>query len=755
MPRINVWRARARSVRIEDEIARRGISLKVVGAERIGPCPVCGGDDRFSINVTKQVFNCRGCAVGGDVIKLVEHLDRVSFTAACETLAGVSPASVSRPIKANGHANTPTTAATVAQENVVATFPYPDEAGNMEFAVERIEFWNRDDTPVLKDGKKKKTFKQKRPDPDRPGEWIYNVAGCRVLPYRLPQLIEAIANDHPIYIVEGEAKADLLAGWNVAATCNAGGASNWKSEHSAFLKDADVIIIPDADDAGVKHVQEAGASLNGIAKRIRVLMLPSLPPKGDIIDWAKAGGTREELDALIEHAPPWVPLEKPETTTAAKEREGELIAALADMEPGIEFARARKAAAEELKVNVGDIDEEVRRHGEESAAPLYGHWITEPWPEPVEGDSLLRDIIRRLKRHVVFRSPDDDPLAIALWIMFSWVHDEVAVHSPILVVTSAEPESGKTTTLGLMAFLMPRCLATVEISDAALYRSIKRWQPSFAIDEFDSVLSGDDRKGLRTVINSGHTRAQCVVRCEGDDKIPEPFETFAPKALGMIGRDLPPATASRGIFIQQERRRSDEPIEKFAHKDDPGLADPRARLFRWALDNADRLRDANPVMPEGFDNRRADNWRVQLATAELAGEDWAERTRIAAATLDRESDASTIGARLLADIRRVRDEYGGDCISSATLVAKLKEDPEAPWAEWNRGKGLTQNSLASLLGGGGGRGRRGKRGYGIHSQTVHPPGERDAKGYKWSQFEDAWSRYLTPSADKGGVSARE
>jgi len=133
--------------------------------------------------------------------------------------------------------------------------------------------------------------------------------------------------------------------------------------------------------------------------------------------------------------------------------------------------------------------------------------------------------------------------------MLSWVHDEVAVHSPILIVTSAEPESGKTTTLGLMAFLMPRCLATVEISDAALYRSIKRWQPSFAIDEFDSVLSGDDRKGLRTVINSGHTRAQCVVRCEGDDKIPEPFETFAPKTLGMIGRDLPPATARNPRLI--------------------------------------------------------------------------------------------------------------------------------------------------------------------------------------------------------------
>lgn len=44
---------RARNVRIEDEIERRGIKLKGNDAERVGPCPKCGGDDRFSINTKK------------------------------------------------------------------------------------------------------------------------------------------------------------------------------------------------------------------------------------------------------------------------------------------------------------------------------------------------------------------------------------------------------------------------------------------------------------------------------------------------------------------------------------------------------------------------------------------------------------------------------------------------------------------------------------------------------------------------------
>jgi hypothetical protein len=59
-----------------------------------------------------------------------------------------------------------------------------------------------------------------------------------------------------------------------------------------------------------------------------------------------------------------------------------------------------------------------------------------------------------------------------------------------------------------------------------------------------------------------------------------------------------------------------------------------------------------------------------------------------------------------------------------------------------------------LLGGGGGRGRGGRGGFGIRSQGVHPSSEVHGKGYKRSQFEDAWARYLPaqslPSPPEGG-----
>src|SRR5262245_46093589 len=85
------WIAQARAVRIQDEIARREIKLKGRGPERYGPCTKCGGTERFAINASKQIWNCRGCQRGGDVISLVQHLDGCTFDAAVATLGRQDP----------------------------------------------------------------------------------------------------------------------------------------------------------------------------------------------------------------------------------------------------------------------------------------------------------------------------------------------------------------------------------------------------------------------------------------------------------------------------------------------------------------------------------------------------------------------------------------------------------------------------------------------------------------------------------------
>jgi putative DNA primase/helicase len=294
-PAWDAWTERARAVRIEDEAARRGIRLNGGAGknERCGPCPQCGGEDRFSINTKKQVFNCRGCGKSGDAIALVEFLDGVDFVRACETLTG-EPAP-----KSNGKDR----AADGARKVVVGTYSYRDADGAVALVVVRFEYRLADGSFVMKDGKHKKSFLPRRPDPDRPGEWIWDTEGVAPLIYRLPEVTEAIAAGHTILIVEGEAKANLLWSWNVPATCCPGGAERWKAEHSEFLRGADVVILPDNDLPGRKHGDAVARSLAGIAARMRILELPDLPPKGDIINWASAGHVRKELDALIERAP--------------------------------------------------------------------------------------------------------------------------------------------------------------------------------------------------------------------------------------------------------------------------------------------------------------------------------------------------------------------------------------------------------------------------------------------------------------------
>lgn len=87
-PEFVQWVAEARAVPLAEALDGRATGLKRGGGELVGPCPVCGGRDRFAAHPKKGIWNCRGCGKGGDVIALVEHLDGCDFLTACATLTG-------------------------------------------------------------------------------------------------------------------------------------------------------------------------------------------------------------------------------------------------------------------------------------------------------------------------------------------------------------------------------------------------------------------------------------------------------------------------------------------------------------------------------------------------------------------------------------------------------------------------------------------------------------------------------------------
>ena len=664
---------RARVIRIEDEVARRNIELCGRGADRCGPCPVCGGDDRFSVHSGKQVFNCRGCNVGGDIIALVQHLDGVDVKTAVYTLTGGPKPNgggngLARAIAKARDKDAPKEAADkpedikdapkdTAKRVIAATFQYTDEAGVVAYAVDRLEYQNADGSFVLKDGKRKKTFRQRRPDPERPGEWLWNLDGVIRVPYRLPELIEAVAAGRLVYIVEGEACVEALREIGSPATTNSEGAGKWEPDDlNKYLRGADVVLLPDADEIGWRHITEIAASLAGIASRIRVVMLPDLPAKGDIKDWLSAGGTREQLDALVETAADWVPAteEKPGDEAKAEADEKALIDELSRANP-IEYDRRRDDAANQLHIRRSTLDGQVSarraQREAETPPPLAGHWVVEPWDEPVNTGELIVAIIERIKRHVILT--DDQALTVTLWIMFAWVHEAAAVHSPILLVTSPEANSGKTQLVSLITHLVPRAVLGTGISEAALFRSIEKWLPTIVADEADVLLV--DNEPLRAVINTGWTRGSGVLRCIGEKNEPHLFPTFCPKIIGMKGRRLPDTTMSRSIIIEMKRKTANETVVHFRSIDDPGLDELRRRALRWATDNGEKLDGVEPDMPPGFNNRLGDNWELLLAIADFAGDEWPTKARTAAVKLSNVPEAASTGVQLLADIKTIFD----------------------------------------------------------------------------------------------------
>lgn len=115
--------------------------------------------------------------------------------------------------------------------------------------------------------------------------------------------------DDPIIICEGEKDVDRLWDIGLLATTNAKGALNWKPEFNATLTGRDLIILTDNDEKGRKRTAKLLPMLAPVAKSVKALDLPDLPPCGDISDWLDAGNTVEDLLTLIEAQPATDPAE--------------------------------------------------------------------------------------------------------------------------------------------------------------------------------------------------------------------------------------------------------------------------------------------------------------------------------------------------------------------------------------------------------------------------------------------------------------
>jgi hypothetical protein len=173
---------------------------------------------------------------------------------------------------------------------IKACYDYTDELGRRLFQVLRFE-------PV---GRPKKFFQRTGPDQE---EW--SIKGVRLVLFKLPELIEDLAQEHTVFVVEGEKDVLTLRRHNIPATTNPMGAQKWRPEFNQFFAGADVIVVGDHDEPGRDHVRKVAANLAPVVKRLRVLELaaiwPGIKPGDDVTDWFEyGGGTAEALWAAVE-----------------------------------------------------------------------------------------------------------------------------------------------------------------------------------------------------------------------------------------------------------------------------------------------------------------------------------------------------------------------------------------------------------------------------------------------------------------------
>ncbi len=150
-----------------------------------------------------------------------------------------------------------------------------------------------------------KKFKQRRMNGT--GKWIYNLEGVQRVLYRLPEVLKAAE----VVIVEGEKDADTVTGLGFCGTTAPMGARKWRPEYSDSLKGKNVVLIPDNDQEGREHMTQVASALRAVAASLKWLDLSDVPSKGDVSDWVKRFGSKEEaverLSILIDAAPPYSP----------------------------------------------------------------------------------------------------------------------------------------------------------------------------------------------------------------------------------------------------------------------------------------------------------------------------------------------------------------------------------------------------------------------------------------------------------------
>jgi 5S rRNA maturation endonuclease (ribonuclease M5) len=627
---------------------------------------------------------------------------------------------------------------------IIAKYPYTDQQGRVLYEVVRFA---------------PKDFRQRRPDGE--GGWLWNLNGTRRVLYRSPELRAAIAAGKRVFICEGEKDVAAIERAGFRATCNAGGAGKWRDSYNAELRGADVVVVADKDPPGYAHARRIARSLQSVAKR--VVLVESAEGK-DVSDHLAAGRTLGELvpialnvvspDRIADELPRIAGLLMPGRPTAdmliersgiaglpkgpATEAVETALRALVKLLDGADVLRVmstRTAAARVLgergvKFAGQLVAAAMKLADNEGEGPPLPPADADPWPDPVDGVVLLDEIRALVSRYVIL--PPGAAVTLSLFALASHAIDSFNTAS-YLFITSPTPECGKTRAIEVLEPVVRRSWRPAILTGPVLFRGVEQYEPTLFIDEAEVVRQRNDAaENIRAILHFGYRRGATVDRCVGDDHELTKFRIFGFKVFACIG-ELPGTLLTRCIVIPMRRRRGNERVARFVPREVESIGFTlRRKCRRWANDHMDVLRESVPTLPDYLEDRRREIWEPLFAVAEAAG--WTAQIEQAAKQLSGSRPLETDGVELLADISEVFATRRVDKLPSAELLTALKSMEGRPWADVNRGRGLTAHQLAREL-----------KAFGVVSGTIRVEGGTP-KGYVAERFADAFERYLPPRA---------
>jgi hypothetical protein len=370
---------------------------------------------------------------------------------------------------------------------------------------------------------------------------------------------------------------------------------------------------------------------------------------------------------------------------------------------------------------------------------------------PEEVPELVDAIVAALRRWIYFRR-EEEYLTVALWVIHTYTV-ETAYSTPYLRFDSVLPESGKSVTLKVLSLLAHQAELVVNPTAPNVFRSLSLvGEHAMLLEEVDTIFTGGankDTSDLRSVLNEGYKRGAKVRRLKliKGEWIQEAFNIFFPKAFAGLGNPLPATLNSRSIHIRMHRCPRAVPLDKFRpRKAAESTAELRGWLQAWAEVAVERLRDAEPDVPDELGYREAEYWEPLFAIADLGGGIFGAQVRDAAIELRPKDDTDEIPREvlLLKYTREAFDQAETDRLHSMTIakVILTRDDDDNPflsrWGRWaeveysdSRKKSIGKD-MAKLL----------------KSVGVPPPEKSlwvdgvNRPGYYRSSFEEAWKEYL-------------